>query len=254
MGYVLAATNTKALWYLTRGTGLVALVLLTGSVLLGILEVGGWARPTWPRFVTAGLHRNVSLLATAFVVVHIATAVLDSYAPIGWLDAVLPFHSPYRPLWLGLGAVAFDLLLAVIITSLVRRRLGYPAWKAVHWASYACWPIALIHGLGTGTDTSTSWVLAISLGCLGAVVAAVWWRLWQSRLGAAARPAGSAPSAAAASASGAPVRAAALVASVLVPVFVVAWLLAGPLKPGWAVRAGTPKSDITTTATSSTGG
>lgn len=253
MGYVLAATNTKTLWYLTRGTGLVALVLLTGSVLLGVVEVGGWARPAWPRFVTAGLHRNLSLLATAFVVVHIATAVLDSYAPIGWLDAVVPFHSPYRPLWLGLGAVAFDLLLAVLITSLVRRRLGYSAWKAVHWASYACWPIALVHGLGTGTDTSTSWVLALSLGCLAAVVAAVWWRLWQSRLGAAGVAPGLARSAPGASTSGVSVRAAALVVSVLVPVLVVAWLLAGPLKPGWSVRAGTPKSDITT-PTSSAGG
>jgi predicted ferric reductase len=151
---------------------------------------------------------------------------------------VVPFLSPYRPIWLGLGAVAFDLLIAVVITSLVRRHLGYRTWKAIHWASYACWPIALVHGLGTGTDTSTGWVLLLSLGSLAAVVITVWWRLWKSR---AAGP------------EYAPVRAAAAVVSVVVPLVVVIWLAAGPLRPGWAVRAGTPKSDISTTS-AGTGG
>ncbi|MGH9125456.1 MAG: ferric reductase-like transmembrane domain-containing protein [Acidimicrobiales bacterium] len=231
---MLAATGSQTLWYITRGTGLVALLLLTGSVLLGVLETTGWARPRWPRFLTAGLHRNLSLLATAFVAVHVAAAVVDGFAPIGWLDAVLPFHSPYRPLWLGLGAVAFDLLLAVIITSLVRRRLGLRAWRMVHWASYACWPIALVHGFGTGTDTPTNWVLDLSLACLAAVLLAVWWRLWKVGREVAVY---------------APVRTAATVTSVVLPIVVVVWLFAGPLKPGWAARAGTPKSDIGTTAT-----
>ncbi len=229
---MVATVNTQALWYLTRGTGLVALVLLTASVVLGIMEISEWSRPHWPRFLTAGLHRNISLLATAFLVVHIATAVLDTFAPIGWLDAVVPFISRYRPIWLGLGALAFDLLVALIITSLVRRRLGYPAWRAVHWASYACWPVALVHGLGTGSDTSTGWVLVMSLGCLAAVVLAVWWRLWNSRRAAPGY---------------AGVRATAAVASVVVPIVVIVWLVVGPLQPGWSVRAGTPKSDLTAT-------
>jgi DMSO/TMAO reductase YedYZ heme-binding membrane subunit len=233
MGLVLAATNAQALWYLTRGTGLVALVLLTASVVLGVVEVSAWSRPRWPRFVTAGLHRNISLLVTAFLAVHIATAVLDSYAPIGWLDSVIPFRSHYRPIWLGLGALSFDLLVALIITSLVRRRLGYPAWRAIHWLSYACWPIALVHGLGTGSDTTTGWVLLVSLGCLGAVLAAVWWRLWKSRNAGPAYT---------------PALTAAVTASVIVPIVVVAWLAAGPLRPGWSVRAGTPTTAVTTGA------
>jgi hypothetical protein len=187
--------------------------------------------------VTAGLHRNISLLVVAFLGVHIATAVLDSFAPIGWLDSVIPFVSAYRPIWLGLGALAFDLLLAVVVTSLVRRRLGYPAWRAVHWLSYACWPIALIHGFGTGSDTVIGWVLVLSLACLGAVLAAVWWRLWKSR---DAGPAYAAT------------RAWAAVASVVVPLVVVVWLVVGPLRPGWASRAGTPKAQVT--STSSVGG
>jgi predicted ferric reductase len=234
MAVVVATTSTQALWYLTRGTGLVALVLLTASVLLGVLEVSTWSRPSWPRFLTGGLHRNISLLVTALLVVHIATSVLDSFAPIGWLDAVVPFISRYRPIWLGLGALAFDLMLAVVITSLVRRRLGYPAWRAVHWFSYACWPIALIHGFGTGSDTPVGWVLLLSLASLAAVLVAVWWRLWNSRH---ADPAY------------ASARAAAAVASVMVPLVVVVWLVAGPLRPGWSSRAGTPKAQITSTST-----
>ncbi|MDQ6613391.1 MAG: ferric reductase-like transmembrane domain-containing protein [Actinomycetota bacterium] len=222
---MIAIASTQAMWYLTRGTGLVALVLLTASVLLGIVEVSAWARPHWPRFLTAGLHRNISLLATAFLGVHIATSVVDGFAPIGWLDSVVPFLSPYRPIWLGLGTVAFDLFIAVIITSVMRRRLGYPSWRTVHWFSYACWPIALVHGFATGSDTRVGWVLWVSLGCLAAVLLAVWWRLWKSR-----------------SAAREPSRtwAAAAVASVLVPVIMVVWLVVGPLQPRWSVRAGTP--------------
>jgi hypothetical protein len=219
---VLAATNTRALWYLTRGTGLVCLLLLTASVVLGILEAKRWARPSWPRFVTAGLHKNVSLLVTAFLAVHITTAVVDSFAPIRWLDAIVPFTSKYRPIWLGFGALAVDLLIAVTVTSLLRQRLGYRVWRAVHWLTYLCWPVALVHGLGTGTDIRRGWVLLITFLCLAAVLAALWWRL----------------------AGGPPkwegVRIAAATASVLVPMVIIGWLLAGPLRPGWAARAGTP--------------
>jgi hypothetical protein len=222
-----AAGHGRLLWYLTRGSGLVALVLLTASVVLGILEVKRWRTDTWPRFITAGLHKNVSLLSVVFLGIHVATTVVDGFAPIGWLDAVIPFRSGYRPLWLGLGAVAVDLLIALVVSSLLRGRIGYRAWKAVHWAAYACWPVALLHGVGTGTDTKLGLVLLLNLVCLAAVVFAVWWRLadaWTTRV---AR-------------SGAAV--AAMVASVAAPVAIVAFLLAGPLQPGWARRAGTPRS------------
>jgi DMSO/TMAO reductase YedYZ heme-binding membrane subunit len=160
-----------ALWYATRGTGVVALLLLTGTVLLGLLGPLRTASPRWPRFVVGGLHRNLSLLAVAFVGVHVATSVLDTYAGIGWWDAIVPFGSVYRPFWLGLGAVAFDLLLAVLVTSLLRGRLRYRWWRAVHWLSYACWPLAIVHAWGTGTDAGGGWVLALTIGCLAAVAA-----------------------------------------------------------------------------------
>lgn len=169
-------TSSTPLWYLTRATGLVALVLLTGGMMLGLLTSARWERPRWPRFVTVGLHRNVTLLACAFTGAHIATSVTDTFVPIGWADAVVPFVSGYRPLWLGLGAVAFDLLAALTVTSLLRARLRYRSWRAVHWTAYACWPVAVAHGLGLGTDTPTRWVLGLTLACVAAVCGLAAWR------------------------------------------------------------------------------
>ena len=210
------------MWYITRGTGFVALVLLTMSVVLGITEVTRWARPTLPRFVIAALHKNVSLLVLVFLAIHVVTAVADSFAPIGWLDVVIPFHSPYRPLWLGLGTVSVDLLLALTITSLLRNRLGYRTWRAVHWTSYASWPLALLHGLGTGTDTSVRWALLLSLASLLAVVVAVIWRLVTAR--------------------GTPVENRVLIglATAMLVVALLGWTSSYPTQPGWARSAGTP--------------
>jgi sulfoxide reductase heme-binding subunit YedZ len=167
-----------ALWYTSRATGLVSLLLLSATVVLGALNAGRLSSSGWPRFAVAAVHRNLALIAIVFLVVHVATAVIDPYAGIGWLDAVVPFGSVYRPLWLGLGAVAGDLFVAVLATSLVRQRLGARLWRLVHWASYACWPVAVLHGLGTGTtDRHTTWVIALVAGCVLAVAGAVAWRI-----------------------------------------------------------------------------
>jgi sulfoxide reductase heme-binding subunit YedZ len=176
-----AASLQRALWYLTRATGVVSLLLLTAVVVLGVMTALGWRSARSPRFVTQGLHRNLSLLAVSFVGVHVASTVIDGYAPIRWLDAVVPFGSAYHPLWLGLGAVAFDLLVALIVTSLLRVFLGYFSWRAVHWLAYVCWPVALVHGLGIGSDRGQLWMLALDLASLIAVLTAVWWAAMQSR-------------------------------------------------------------------------
>jgi len=165
------------LWYATRAAGLVVLLLLTASVLLGLLAAGRFASPAWPRFVTQGLHRNLSLLSLAFLSVHVGTTVIDTYTSIPVTAAVIPFASDYKPLWLSLGAVATDLLLALIATSLIRTRLGHRAWRRAHWLAYACWPAALAHGLGIGTDRRTTWVLAVTICCAATVLCAGIWRL-----------------------------------------------------------------------------
>ena len=217
-----AAVTPSAYWFITRGTGAIALVLLTLSVALGIADVRRVRLPNVPRFVIDALHRNASLLAVVFIVVHIATSILDGFAPIGLLDAVVPLHSAYRPIWLGLGAVAFDLMLAVTITSLVRRQIGYRTWRAVHWLAYLSWPVALVHTFGTGSDAKTGWLLVLSAICVLVVVAAVIARVmagWPDNL---------------------PVRVGALGAAALVPIGLVAWLPSGPLGSNWARRSGTP--------------
>ena len=225
-------TAPSAMWYLTRGTGTVALILLTLSVALGVAVARRAQTANVPRFVFDSVHRTASLLAVCFVLVHIVTAVLDGFAPITLVDAVVPFRSPYRPLWLGLGAVAFDLLVAVALTSLFRRRLGHRAWRATHWAAYASWPVALVHGLGTGSDAKSGWMLAITGACVIVVIVAVVARA------TAGWPAKGWPNHAGA-------RATALAASALVPIGLLVWLPSGPLAADWAKRAGTPSSLLT---------
>ncbi len=181
----------RALWYLTRGSGIVALILLTVAVLAGLLNAGRWARPRWPRFVVEGVHRNLSLLASVFLGVHIASAVIDGYVPIRWADAVIPFGSAYKPVLLGLGALAVDAFVAVAVTSVLRRRLGYRTWRSVHWLAYGCWGLALVHGFLIGSDRHQPWMLAIDLVSVTAVAgAAVWSRVTRTRRPArpAARP------------------------------------------------------------------
>jgi methionine sulfoxide reductase heme-binding subunit len=170
-------TQGPGLWYATRATGLVALLMLTASVLLGLLAAGRFGGDRWPRFLTQGLHRNISLLVVVFLTLHVASTVLDTYTSIPLTAAFVPFASGYKPPWLSLGAVALDLLLALIITSLARGRLGYRWWRGLHWLAYACWPVAVAHGLGIGTDRSATWVITLTIGCMGCVGAVVAWRI-----------------------------------------------------------------------------
>ena len=172
-----ANVGPSALWYLTRATGAVTLLLLTVSVVLGVATVGRLQTAGWPRFVVEGLHRNVSLLAILVLLVHIVTSVLDPFASIHLIDAVVPFTASYRPLWLGLGAFASDLLIAIALTSVVRRRLGHGAWRATHWLAYLCWPVAVLHTVGTGSDVKQVWLLALTAACIVAVIVAVWARI-----------------------------------------------------------------------------
>lgn len=165
------------LWYTTRGAGAVSLVLLSGVVVLGILSALRVQTSGWPRFLTAGLHRNLALMTLVFLALHIVTAVVDPFTHLGWLTAVVPFSSYYRTIWLGLGTVAFELLVAIVVTSLARPLIGQAAWRLVHWLTYASWPIAVIHGLGTGTDVWSAWSLVLTALCVGAVVAAIGYRL-----------------------------------------------------------------------------
>jgi sulfoxide reductase heme-binding subunit YedZ len=229
----LAAASGSAYWYLTRATGAVSLLLLTVAVVLGVLDVRRWRSQRWPRFLVDSLHRNVSLLAMVFLAAHVLTAVLDSFASISLTDALVPFVGSYRPLWLGLGALSLDLLLAVMVTSVLRQRVGYRAWRAVHWLTYASWPVALVHSFGTGSDVKQAWLLIGGLACLALVLAAVLARILsgfnenrRARLAALACAGG-------------------------FSLFLLAWLPGGPLGANWARRSGTPSSLLAHTSSTS---
>jgi len=165
------------LWYTTRGAGAVSLVLLSSVVSLGLLTRLRVSSPRWPRFLTAGLHRDVAILSVVFLLLHIVTAVVDPFTHLGIVAATVPFGSWYRTLWLGLGTLAFELLVAVLVTSLIRARIGMRPWRAVHWLSYASWPLAVVHGIGTGTDSHAVWMIVLTVACVVPVLALAVWRL-----------------------------------------------------------------------------
>jgi len=210
------------MWYATRASGYTALVMLSATVVLGLLTSSRQSTREWPRFVVQSLHRNLSLLVVVFLVIHIATSIIDPFAKLTVLDAVVPFIATYRPLWLGLGVVSLELLIAITATSLLRHRLRWRTWQVVHMLAYVGWPVAVVHGVGTGTDTKSVWALLVVTACVVVVVGALTWRLaagWP-RLAA--------------------LRVVGIGAGVAATVALVAWMATGPLQPGWAKAAGTP--------------
>ena len=166
-----------ALWYASRATGVVALLLLTGVMVLGMLVNRQGRLPGLPSFAVTGLHRNLSLLSVVFVVIHVLTAVADGYVNIPITSAVVPFTSPYERFWLGVGAVSLDLMVAVIVTSLLRRHLSRRAWRVVHLLSYLSWPVAWAHSFFASGDLQHGVLFVLALLCAIAVIAALTWRL-----------------------------------------------------------------------------
>jgi methionine sulfoxide reductase heme-binding subunit len=173
-------TGSTALWYASRATGVVSLLMLTAVVLLGVLVNRQGRLPGLPRFAVTGLHRSVSLLSVAFVAVHVGTAIADPYVSIRLAAAVIPFSSAYETFWLGLGAVSLDLIAALIVTSLARAHISRRVWRAVHWLAYAAWPVALAHSIGSSADMQRGVLLWVAIGAALAVTGAVIWRAAQA--------------------------------------------------------------------------
>ena len=181
--------STQILWFATRGSGIVSLILFSAVACLGLLAVSRAQTAGWPRFLTVGLHRNLALLSVAFVAIHVLTAVLDPFTSLGFAAAVVPLASSYRPVQVALGVISMELIAAVVVTSLLRERIGQRAWRAVHWAAYAAWPLAVAHTITAGSDGTAVWMLVVTGLCVAAVAACLLWRLTagetnRSRLGA----------------------------------------------------------------------
>ncbi|HSP64923.1 MAG TPA: ferric reductase-like transmembrane domain-containing protein [Candidatus Deferrimicrobium sp.] len=220
---MIAASGPTALWYAARSSGYVSLLMLTAILVLGIVTAMRWDSFEWPRFLTQAVHRNLSLLVLVFLGIHIVTSVVDPFAGISILNTVAPFTGSYRPVWMGLGVLSMELLVALVITSLLRQRIGFTTWRVFHWAAYACWPLALLHTLGTGSDVRSVWALLIGLGSVAAVVFAIVWRVTATPQRVTL-----------------PVRAAALTLTAAATIALLGFAAAGPLHSGWAKAAGTP--------------
>ncbi len=216
------ASTPSPLWYATRAGGTISLLLLTCTVALGVGTGSRYTPARTARFETGALHRNLSLLTLVFLALHVATAVCDTFVHLGLPALLVPFLSSYRPLWVGLGTVALDLLTAVALTSAVRLRIGRRAWKTVHMAAYAAWPVAVFHALGTGTDTRSPLQLVVYGVCIAVMAAAVGHRL--RRTGRGPRP----------------VWLVAASCAVALSVLLMVFAVTGPLRPGWAHRAQSP--------------
>ena len=218
----LTTTQPSWLWYATRGLGAATLIVLTCTVVLGIVTATRWIGRATPGFVAADLHRNLSLLALVLLLAHIVTTVLDPFAHISVRDVVIPVGASYRPIWLGLGVAAAEILVAVIVTSIFRDRVGPRLWRFVHWGAYASWPVAVVHGLGTGSDARAPWLIGVVTGCVAAVVIAILSRIREGQPATL------------------PIRAVAAVVTTLVIVIAGRWAVGGPFQADWSARAGTP--------------
>ncbi len=175
-----AVAGSQGLWFVSRASGLALLASCTAVLALGVAARLGSAPRRWPRFAVSELHRTLALFSVAFLALHVVTAILDPFVTIGWAATLIPFASGYRTLAIGLGTLAVDLGGAVLLTSLARQRLGYRAWRAVHWLAYLAWPVAFAHSLTAGTDLRIWWVALIEWGCAATVATAVVARMAQS--------------------------------------------------------------------------
>jgi predicted ferric reductase len=175
-------TSGTALWYFTRATAVTAFVLMTISFALGLASTQRVRESRyWPRFATQHLHRNLAVLSLGFILLHIVSTLADTFVHVGWWSFVVPFVSGYKPFWVALGTLAFDAVVLVIVTSLVRDRLPHRLWRATHWTTYALWPLAFGHFLMTGTDAAHGrWGLYLDLGALALLALATTAR-WVTR-------------------------------------------------------------------------
>lgn len=169
--------NSTSLWYATRASGIVTLILLTLTMILGLLTTSRAQARNWPGFAQQEIHRRISIIAVVFLAIHVLTSILDTYVHIGWFALVAPFTSPYDRFWVGVGTIALDLMVAVFVSSLLRGHLKPGTWRGIHWLAYASWPVALAHTFGLGTDSRERWVIALGVLCVLSVGVALAWRL-----------------------------------------------------------------------------
>lgn len=172
---------SPAIWYFARSAGIVAYLLLSASVLLGVL-MAGKAKLAWPRFAVEEVHRFLAILTGVFIVLHGTSLLLDTVVPTSLLQEVLPFTSSYRPLAVGLGICTAELLAAVAVSNALRPRLRHRTWRRLHYLTLPAWVLASLHGVLAGTDRFDPWFAALAAGTFCAVCIAAFARFSQTRV------------------------------------------------------------------------
>jgi sulfoxide reductase heme-binding subunit YedZ len=176
-------------WYAARAAGVVAYALLTSGVLLGVLLAGRARLPRWPAFAVTDVHRFVSLLTGVFIAIHVSALLLDQCAHVSVATVVVPGATSYRPFWIALGTVALELLVAVAVSNVLRKRIGHARWRRVHYLTFGVWIAATAHGIGAGTDASAGWLRILYLVSIGWVAIALTWRVGRGAVTPARAPA-----------------------------------------------------------------
>jgi len=163
-------------WYVARAGGLLAYLLLTVSVVLGLTLSGRARLPHWPRFAVEDIHRFAGLLTGWFLAIHVLALVADSHMPFSLTAVFVPGAAAYRPVSVALGVVAAELLVALALTNHFRDRLSYRFWRRAHYANFAVWVLALVHGIASGTDRSSPWAISVYTTSVAAVAGLTAWR------------------------------------------------------------------------------
>jgi len=220
---LVAPGSATLYWYIVRGSGFVAYLLLTTGLVAGLLLSLRWRTNTWPRVLTEDVHQFLQLLALTFLAVHVASTLLDTFVHFTWYQVLIPFTRAYRVLWLGTGIIAMYLAVALALSIYVRRLIGYRVWRTLHYTGFAAWLLALGHGLATGSDTRATWAIVVYLATVLMVIG-----LLMVRFGGAPLRLGQPP-------RSRPAVLAALATALLLGMMVT---LEGPLQRGWAARAG----------------
>jgi predicted ferric reductase len=164
-------------WYVARAGGMLSFVLLTLAMLVGIGLAGRVTHTRWPRFAVEDLHGYLGVLAGVFLAIHVGSILIDGFVPFSLTAVLVPGASTYRTIPVAFGVVTAELLVALALTNRYRKRMPYRLWRRLHYANFAVWLGALVHGVTAGTDRTSTWGLAVFAAAAASVCAVTAWRV-----------------------------------------------------------------------------
>ena len=174
--FLFAADSVQIWWYVTRASGIIAYLLLWFSTVLGLAVTSKYLDGMLDRLFTYDFHEFISLLSVAFTLVHVLVLMLDRYLPYSLAQILVPFISPYRPFWVGVGVIAFYIILLVTVTFYLRSRIGTRSFRAIHYLSLLGYIGVTLHGYYSGTDTAlASMQILYKVSSLAVLFLMVYW-------------------------------------------------------------------------------